>query len=306
MLLTLAPCFAQSYQDSWEGKVSAPNSPCGEPLTYCAPTSIGPLPIPDTPPTVSTIDPFTGKGTMFTTPWSNSVAMRLTDGTTTSKKSSFGLFYDGQSDPAVRSPMLGARASQNCNHGSTTCYYMRVIASGGRPTFIWVDAGRDPTQGKWEIGQLCGDNPHYKITNGYALGPAYNYGDRTGNIWHAPKFLQTPGSEGIVLDVELRTPTGMRNGGLTGDDAWLVARDLTTCSGIVDVPENPVVDFSALYPAFDSTHTNETQGYGPAVHRIYCKCGIEQRCCFTSKWNLLCHFKHVQRRRQSWHFGRLL
>ena len=91
----------------------ARNSPCGGPLTYCAPTSVEPLPIPDVPPIVSTIDPFTGKGTMFNTPWSNSVAMRITDGTTIVKKSSFGLFYAGQSDPAVRSPMLGARASQN-------------------------------------------------------------------------------------------------------------------------------------------------------------------------------------------------
>lgn len=160
--------------------------------------------------------------------------------------------------------MLGARASQNCNHGSPTCYYMRVISSGAVPTFIWIDGGSDPTQGNWQMGELCGDNPHYKITNGYTLGDAYNYGARTGNTWHAPKFLQSPGSEGIVLDVELRTPAGVRNGGLTGDDAWLVARDLTTCSSSVDVPETPVVDFSALFPAFDPTHTTETQGYGPA------------------------------------------
>lgn len=189
--------------------------------------------------------------------------MRLTDGTMNGRKSSYGLFYNGQSDPAVRSPMLGARASQNCNHGSPTCYYMRVILSGTGPKFIWVDGGNDPTQGNWQTGDLCADNPHYKTTSGYIIGPAYNYGARTGP-WHAPKFLQTPGSEGIVLDVELRTAAGVRNGGLTGDDAWLVARDLTVCSGTVDVPEAPVVDFSALYPGFDPTHTTETQGYGPA------------------------------------------
>ena len=248
----------------WKDNLRAPTSSCGGPLTYCAPTSVGPLPIPDTPPTVSTVDPFTGKGIMFTTPWSNSVAMRLTDGTTLARKSSFGLFYAGQSDPAVRSPMLGARASQNCNHGSPTCYYMRVIGSESIPKFIWVDGGSNPTQGKWQMGELCSDNPHYRKTNGYALGPAYNYGAPTGKTWHAPKFLQTAGSEGIVLDVELRTVTGARNRGLTGDDAWLVARDLTICSSTVDVPETPVVDFSALYPAFDPTHTTETQGYGPA------------------------------------------
>lgn len=247
------------------GDTNAPatSAPCGGPLTYCAPTSLKPLLIPQTPPNVSTIDHFTGKGKMFRTPWSNSIAMRLTDGTTIIKKASFGLFFAGQSDPAVRSPMLGTRASQNCNHGSPTCYYVRVLGSGAVPKFIWVDGGRYPTQGHWQMGALCDDNPDYKSTNGYTLGDAYNYGAPTGGIWHAPKFLQTPGSEGIVLDVELRTSTGARNKGLTGDDAWLVARDLTTCSSTVDVPETPVVDFSALYPAFDPTHSKETQGYGP-------------------------------------------
>lgn len=242
----------------------ATSLPCGGPLTYCAPTPVKPLPIPQTPPTVSTMDPFTGKGIMFRTPWSNSVAMRLTDGTTIVKKLSFGLFYAGQSDPAVRSPTLGARASQNCNQGSPTCYYIRVIGSGAVPKFVWVDGGTSPTQGHWRMGELCADNPHYKSTNGYTLGNAYNYGAPTGGVCHAPKFLQTPGSEGIVLDVELRTPTGARNKGLTGDDAWLVARDLTTCSSSIDVPETPVVDFSAFYRAFDPTHSKETQGYGPA------------------------------------------
>src|SRR6476659_3466365 len=165
MLLTLAPCFAQAYQDTWTGNVPAPNVPCGGPLTYCAPTSVGPLPIPDSPPTVSTTDPFIGKGTMFETPWSNAVAMRLTDGTTRTRKSSFGLFYAGQSDPAVRSPMLGVRASQNCNHVSATGYYVRVMGTGAVPKLIWVDGGNDPTRGTWQTGELCADNPHYKTTN---------------------------------------------------------------------------------------------------------------------------------------------
>lgn len=203
MIVTLAPCFAQGYQETSIDNIAA-NSSCGGPITYCAPTPVGPLPIPDPPPAVSTVDPFTGKGTMFKTPWSNSDAMRLTDGTTGDRTSSFGLFYAGQSDPAVRSPMLGARASQNCNHGSPTCYYMRLISSGAIPKIIWVDGGSNPTQGTWKTGDLCSDNPHYRGTKGYTLYPAYNYGATTGNTWHAPKFLQTPGSEGILLDVELR------------------------------------------------------------------------------------------------------
>ena len=88
--------------------------------------------------------------------------------------------------------MLGTRASQNCDHGSPTCYYMRVIGSGAVPKFVGVDGGSDPTQGRWQMGELCADNPHYKSTNGYALGNAYNYGAATGGIWHAPKFLQMP------------------------------------------------------------------------------------------------------------------
>jgi hypothetical protein len=238
-------------------------APCGGPLTYCAPTTTAALPIP-APPSVSTTDPLTGSGVMFTMPWSNAVAMRVTDGHTKDETSTFGLFYAGQSNPSVRSPMLGSRASENCNHSSPTCYYIRVI--GSETKILWIDGGTNPLGGNWKMGQLCADNPNYSATNGYEIGPEYDYADVTGNVWHAPKFLQTPGSEGILIDVELRTPHGERNAGATGDDAWLVARDLTTCSSTVDVPETPVVDFSHAYPAFDPRHTTETQGYGPAFN----------------------------------------
>src|SRR5947209_16247486 len=93
MLVTLAPFSAHAYQGTSIGNLA---TACRGPLTYCAPTSVAPLPIPDAPPAVSTIDPYIGKGMMFKTPWSNSDAMRITDGPTLNRASSFGLFYAGQ------------------------------------------------------------------------------------------------------------------------------------------------------------------------------------------------------------------
>jgi len=133
-----------------DSNAPATNSPCGGPLTYCAPTSFTPFPIPQTPPQVSTIDPFTGKSIMFRTRGRTRLpcGFRMEQPV---KKPSFGLFYAGQSDPAVRSPMLGTRASQNCDHGSPTCYYMRVIGSGAVQNLSgWMEAAIPPRAvGRW-------------------------------------------------------------------------------------------------------------------------------------------------------------